>query len=83
MNRYKVGDWLINKHSKQICKITGIFDSLELCNVDFVYSLNTDKFVRFSELVNNYAELNLNCPVAQVLYTNNSNKAVTNEKNEK
>lgn len=82
-HEYKVGEWLIDKQTKQvfvIAMIWGFPSHFELHDVQDIYN---KAYVPTERIYSEYAKLKRNCPVAQLLYTNNSNKAVTNETNEK
>lgn len=82
MREYKVGDWLKHRHGFKFIEIIDVIvssDGIRLYTVKWI-----DENV-LHESPFNYAKLNAffeYSPVAQVLYTNNSNKAVTNETNE-
>jgi hypothetical protein len=82
MSDYKVGDYLINKRTKQIVKIVELTPYLVIGSGGLVYKFDNNDMMSTNEISKNYNKLDLNCPVAQVLYANNSNKAVTNETNE-
>lgn len=82
MGDYEVGDWLINKHTKQIVRIIALTPHLTINPTEFVYKIDTDQRLSTSEIDKYYNRLDPNCPVAQVLYTSSSNKAVTNETDE-
>lgn len=74
MGDYKVGDWLIDKHSKQVFvihKFYGYSPTYELWDVN---NLNTKVYITTLRIYNEFSRLDLSCPVAQVLYTSNSNK---------
>ena len=83
MDKHKIGDWLIDIHTKQVFKIINI--RLVAGNFWYYdeYKLDTGLTLTTKELNNNYNKIDMNCPVAQLLYMDNSNKAVTNETNEK
>lgn len=81
MGKYKVGDCLIHKHTKQVVVITDK-NPFGITKDKLVVKFDTNEFATKYEIDNNYNKLDLNCPVARVLFTSNSNKAVTNETNE-
>jgi hypothetical protein len=82
MADYKIGDWLIDKQTKQVFVIAKIWaypSHFELHDVQDMYN---KAYVPTERIYNEYSKLAVDCPVARVLYTRNSNKAVTNETNE-
>jgi hypothetical protein len=82
MVEYKVGDWLIDKQTKQVFVIAMIYafpSHFELHDVQDMYN---KAYVPTERIYSEYNKLVIDCPVARVLYTSNSNKAVTNETNE-
>lgn len=82
---YKVGDWLTHKQSKEVYEITNYYRSITHTGPDrciLVRRLNKFHTHTVNQAINIIAQDFDFSPVAQLLYTNNSNKAVTNETNE-
>lgn len=82
MGDYKVGDYLINKQTKEVVRITELTPYLLVASGELVFKFDTNQCVATNEIDKYYNRLDPNCPVARVLYTSNSNKAVTNETDE-
>lgn len=82
-NDYKVGDHIINKHTKQVFVIVYVYKSSRHIQGLNVQTKDTEILNFNKQELNKYKHLDINCPVAQVLYTNNSNKGEQNENNEK
>lgn len=82
MADYKIGDWLIDKRTKQTVRITKVSNRRGNFYSYDVYKFNNNLELSRGEIIKYYDKLDINCPVARVLYTNSSNKAVTNETNE-
>lgn len=80
---YQVGDWIKNKHSGYIAEIIQVYDKTDGRHQYVVKWLNSSHYgtreLNYSTILEFYDHLKM----ARLLYTNNSNKAVTNETNEK
>lgn len=68
---YKLGDWLINKQTRQIYEIVGISLQTDLISVKNTCNKTSTSWwlpLTISQASNDFSYLDKNCPAAQLLY---------------